>query len=659
MTYNKLTQSTIYCTNPECEYPINQISNTFCASCQTPLIRRYLWAVGDGAQQAALGEKIAERYEVIAPRLWLDSKPGMSPVIPETLPPEVTPYSQLYSFRLHLPQVYGFTKLPMGTDSIILLDNLPVDETGSLYPSIVDAWQQVTAIRQVYWLWQILQLWTPLTEQNVASSLLVADNLRVQGWCVRLLELIEDSSVEVQSPSIKQLAKFWQPWVEMTTSTVSMILREIVTQMQTDTVELTEIQGQLNHLLLSLAAELPLNLQVVGATDTGPILSKNEDTCFPLSSDADESLLPNLAIICDGIGGHEGGEVASKLALQSVKLQVQAFLNEIAQQNEVTPPDLLEQQLEASLRVVNNLIYATNEQQNRVARGRMATTIVMGVQVAQSVQTFSGRNSENAHELYIASVGDSRAYWITTQYCQMLTVDDDVVGREVRSGRRLYQQALHCEDATALTQALGTRDSELLHPSVQRFILEEDGLLLLCSDGLSDNNWVEQSWRSFAIPVLSGEVSLQETLDSWMQLANMKNGHDNTSIVLVHCRVSPEYSVHSKASETVEVVEPLQEAEVGSIITQGDEDRVSSELEEDISPTTPTSETPIVEEVTSPEKPKKRNSLGVLLLSIGLLSLLFATAAGIIFWRRTSPKTFNQTCQQLPVLQKFCPSQES
>ena len=654
MISTKLTQSTIYCTNAECEFPVNQIGNTFCASCQTPLIRRYLWTVGDGAQQAALGEKIAERYEVIAPRLWLDSKPGMSPYIPETLPPEVTPYSQLYCFRLHLPQVYGFTKLPMGTDPIILLDNLPVDETGSLYPSIVDAWEEVTAVRQVYWLWQILQLWTPMIEQHVASSLLVADNLRVQGWCVRLLELIEDSSVEAQTLSVKQLAEFWQPWVKMTTSTVSMVLQEIVTQMQADQVELKEIERQLNQLLLSLAAELPLNLEVVGGTDTGPILSKNEDTCFPLPNDADDSLLPNLAIICDGIGGHEGGEVASQLAVQSVKLQMQAFLREITLEKEITSPDLLKQQLEASLRVANNLIYAANNEQNRVARERMATTIVMGVQVPQSVQTFSGRNSENAHELYIASVGDSRAYWITTQYCQMLTVDDDVVGREVRSGRSLYQQALHFEDAAALTQALGTKDGELLHPSVQRFILEENGLLLLCSDGLSDNNWVEQSWRSFAIPVLSGEVSLQETLDSWIQLANMKNGHDNTSIVLVHCRVSPEYPPPlGKISENIEFVEPPQEAEIEQNLTQSD--RVLSEPEEDISQTTPISETPIVEEVTLP---KKHRSLQVFILSASLLSLLFATAAGIIFWRRTSPKTFNQTCEQIPGLQKFCPPQE-
>ena len=690
MISSQITQSTIYCTNPECEFPINQIGNTFCASCQTPLIRRYLWAVGEGVERVPLGEKMGERYEVIAPRLWLDTKPGMSPYIPEadSLPPEIIPYSPLYSLRLHLPTIYGFTKLPTGTDNIILLDNLPVDETGGLYPSITDSWEKVSPVRQVYWLWQILQLWTPLKEQNVTSSLFVADNLRVQGWCVRLLELTADSLSDTQSLSIKQLAETWQSWVKLTKSNVSTVLQGIITQMQSDEVELTEIQHQLNQLLLSLVGELPLTLELVGGTDTGPVLSKNEDACFPLRKDADDSLLPNLAVICDGIGGHQGGEVASNLAVQSVKLQVQAFLNEIALQKELTSPDLLKEQLQASLRVVNNLIYTANNEQNRVARERMATTIVMGVQVPQSVQTFSGRKSGNAHELYIANVGDSRAYWITAEYCQLLTVDDDVVGREVRSGRRLYQQALHCEDASALTQALGTKDGELLQPSVQRFIVEEDGLLLLCSDGLSDNNWVQQSWRSFAVPVLAEQVSLQETLDSWIRLANMKNGHDNTSIVLIHCRVSPEYpslsshllssdslSNHSlgnnssdSISETVAFTESpsVEKSEVENLDL--DLDLTLPDPEEDISSTTPISESSVsessnsenasAEEVKPSKKSKKGTSLRVTILSLSLLGLIFASAAGIIFWRRNSPKTFNQTCKQLPPgLEEICPPQ--
>jgi protein phosphatase len=124
----------------------------------------------------------------------------------------------------------------------------------------------------------------------------------------------------------------------------------------------------------------------------------------------------------------------------------------------------------------------------------------------------------------------------------------------VRLGRSLYRQAQERYDAAALTKALGTRDSQMLHPTIDRFILEEDGLLLLCSDGLSDNDWVEQSWREFAPGVLDGERTLQETVEAWVQLANEKNGHDNASVVLTYYRVS------ELTAKEVQLFDPAQKA---------------------------------------------------------------------------------------------------
>jgi hypothetical protein len=165
----------------------------------------------------------------------------------------------------------------------------------------------------------------------------------------------------------------------------------------------------------------------------------------------------------------------------------------------------------------------------------------MALQLPQIVKLPDGQG--NAHELYIASVGDSRAYWITSRYCQQLTVDDDVATREVRLGRRLYRQALQRQDAKALTQALGTRDAELLRPTIQRFILEEDGLLLLCSDGLSDNDWLDELCADYPRDIFSGKLSVEAAVRSLIERANQKNGHDNTSIVLTYCAVSPQYPV--------------------------------------------------------------------------------------------------------------------
>ncbi len=627
------TERIIYCINPGCTNPINPVGERLCASCQTPLVHRYVWATGEHQAKIRPGEKIADRYEIITSQIWLDIQPGQLPDIPSELPKAIIPYLRLYQERSHLPQVYGFA------GDILLLENVPIDDTGNLYPAIADAWEQATPVRQVYWLWQILQLWQPLSELGVALSLLFPDNLRVQGWCVRLLELYES-----EQPSLQQLGECWKPWVAVAKPAVAQPLQKIVHSMCEDgEIELKAIATQLNQLLLSSAAQLPLNLKVAGATDIGLEVAQNEDTCYPIGGDLDDPLLPRLSIVCDGIGGHEGGEVASQLAVQSLKLQIRALLAEVAEQTELVSPDLLQQQLEASLRVVNNVICASNDEQKRQGRERMATTLVMAVQVPQQVQTTPGWHTQNAHELYLANVGDSRAYWITRNYCQLLTVDDDVVTREVRFARSVYRKALQRPDAHALTQALGTKDGEFLRPVIQRFILEEDGILLLCSDGLSDNNWVENYWQDYAVPVLKGELSPEDAVHHWITIANQKNGHDNTSVVLTHCRVSPENLVSLKSLPPVETLEEKQQEQP---LTESSQALLDLDIPESAPPTS---------SPTAPRVKKLSRSKRIVLLG-GLLTLLVGGTMGLFAWSQLNPKGFQQTCRQLPQsVQKLCP----
>ncbi|AFY34006.1 protein phosphatase 2C domain-containing protein [Calothrix sp. PCC 7507] len=633
------TQQKIYCINPDCTQPINRLGNRVCANCQTPLVQRYLWATGSLAAKIPPETNIANRYEVITEKIWLDTQPGLVPDVPEELPDEVIPYLKLYQKQLHIPQPYGLTRLEGSTSDILLLENVPIDQTGRIYPILADAWMQASAVRQVYWLWQILQLWSPLSDLGVANSLLILDNLRVQGWCVRLLEL--HPTPETLQPNLQDLGQSWQSWVVSAKISVAPELQNIVEQMCSAEVDFEEISNQLNALLLSAAAELPLNLEVAGATDTGPELTQNEDTCYPTGSSGnlDDPLIPRLSIVCDGIGGHQGGEVASQLAVQSLKLQIRALLAEVAEQTELVPPNLLEEQLEASLRVVNNVISARNDEQKRQGRERMATTLVMALQVPQRVESNSEKQLENAHELYIANVGDSRAYWITRHYCQRLTVDDDVAMREVRFARSLYRQALKRPDATALTQALGTKDAEALRLSIKRFIVEEDGILLLCSDGLSDNNWVEQSWQDYAVPVLTGKLALEDAVRNWINLANQKNGHDNTSLVMTHCSVSREYLVSMTHLQLpVEILESEPEE-----FSLADSSQVLLDL--DITAETATSGV-------------KKSSRGKRLSLIGglLILLLGGAGLGLFAWWRLYPQGFQQMCGQLPdKVQQLCP----
>ncbi|HEY9800919.1 MAG TPA: protein phosphatase 2C domain-containing protein [Leptolyngbyaceae cyanobacterium] len=645
------TERIIYCINQQCEQPINPVGERVCASCQTPLVHRYLWAAGSLTTEIPLGTKVADRYEVVKPQVWLDTRPGLIPQAPQELPADVLPYLRLYPERSHLPQIYALLpSFSEGADDILLLENVPIDEEGNIYPAIINAWQKAKPVRQVYWLWQILQLWTPLLELNLAHNLLRLDNLRVQGWCVRLLEL--KPSTASQQPTFKDLSYSWQALLELGKTSVTSELQNLVQQMASE-VELKTIATQLNQLLLAAAGELPLFLSMAGATDTGPQLSQNEDTCYPNTAiDSPELLVPNLAIVCDGIGGHQGGEVASQLAVQSLKLQIRALLAEVAAQTEIVPPDLLQGQLEASLRVANNLISARNDEQKRQGRERMATTLVMAVQVPQRVLTTSGRQADNAHELYVANVGDSRAYWITRNYCQQLTVDDDVVTREVRCAKSLYRQALQRPDANALTQALGTKDAESLKLAIKRFIIDEDGILLLCSDGLSDNNWVENSWRDFAIPVLTGQMSVEEAAEEWINFANEKNGHDNTSVVLSFYRVAKVQlvPVPPPPPPLVEISEP----EPVEIEIYEEEPVLAESSQALLDLTLPDEPDPVPFQVTKIPSRRRRRPL---VLVGGLFALLVGgTGLGLLAWSQLSPQTFQQMCQKLPPeVQQYCP----
>jgi protein phosphatase len=639
------TQRVINCPNPECDQPLNAVGDTICDRCHTPLIYRYLWATGNQAAAISPETKVADRYEVIKPQIWLDTQPALLPDIPAELPNIVIPYLRLYSEHLHIPQAYGFTSLAETEGDILLLENAPIDETGCIYPTITDSWEQASPVRQIYWLWQILQLWTPLSALGVAQSLLLADNLCVQGWCIRLLELHQN----IEEPTLQDLGNSWRNWVTGAKTTISPKLESIVELMCQPENDLEIINTQLNELLLTTAAELPLYLTISGATDPGPVIKHNEDACYPSHPrDIDDQLQPRLAIICDGIGGHEGGEVASQLALQSLKLQMRALLAEINEQTELLTPSLLCQQIESCLRVVNNVVWSRNDEQKRQGKERMATTLVMSLQIPQKREQL-----ENSHELYLAHVGDSRAYWITQNYCQLLTVDDDMVKREVGLGKSLYRQALQIPEAKALTQALGTKEAEFLNFSVQRFIIEEDGILLLCSDGLSDRNLVEQSWQDYAIPVLTGDLDIADATQELIKLAKEKNSQDNISVVLTLCRVAKPSSMAIIPAPPAEIIppQPLAIPDAEALI-------ITAPIETDLTASSQALlDLNLTEEPTAPTKPSQGKGL---VLFAGLLVLLLgSTTISLFAWWQLSPQSFSQICRQLPQkVREFCPGRE-
>jgi protein phosphatase len=517
---------------------------------------RYLWAADPQAAWIPADKLVENRYHVMAPQLWLDTKSTERPEALWPLPDRARPYAHLSRYRLHLPQLYGFCSLGRAGNSveIPLLDNVPIDINGALLPALSEVWQHGTALQQIHWLWQIVNLWQPLVDTGVGYSLLDGKNIRVQDWRIRLCELLPDAANPAGRSNVIGLAGLWQTLVPQAQPAVIEAIEPLMTQMQVGKIAVADLALAINDCLLAQAAVLPLTVTIAGGTDPGND-RHNEDSYYPPIQEMGQPLSKHLGIICDGVAGHEGGEVASQMAVQSLQLQMQVLLQDIGQETEILTPTQAIEHIQAVLRVVNNFISNQNDEQNRQSRRRMATTLVMAMQLPQRVRHEDGIG--NSHEIYIAHVGDSRAYWITRNSCQLLTVDDDVAQREVQRGKSMPWQAAGRIDAGSLTQALGMKDSADLQPMVQRLMAIEDGVLLLCSDGLSDRRLVERSWSDYVPLILDGELPLDMAVAEWIEQARIDNGHDNASLVLMHCNVTPPKVQEEEPIEPEIVNKPL------------------------------------------------------------------------------------------------------
>lgn len=504
------------------------------------LPKQYLWALGQGTNRIAIGTLVDSRYEVVAPSIWLDTQPHLSPKVPPSVPDFALPYLKAHPYKLNLPGVYGICHQQSG-EAVLLLSNVPVSQDGQLMSAIAKSWSDASAFYQAYWLWQMISLWEPLQEFGVAASLLKKSNIRVDDWRVRLIGL----SASPANPSLSNLATVWErTFLPAAKPEVAQLISVVCTDLRASEPDLTTIREKVNALLLQAAAGRTIELQVAGGTSSGPNQSRNEDACYPNQNElrragtADLPLLPRLAIVCDGVGGHEGGEVASQRVVRTLQLQMRTLLSEAIDQQKTMPPHVVVEQIEAAIRVANNMIAQQNDEQGRAERRRMGTTLVMALVLPQRIETPEGLAEVN--ELYLTHIGDSRAYWITNDYCHQLTVDDDVAGHEVSEGLSFYATASQRSHADALSQAVGVREFERLHPHTQRFFFTTSGALLLCSDGLSDNHQVDVSWQNYIGLIVNKIVPLDATVESWIELANQKNGHDNVAVALMSVNVLDE-----------------------------------------------------------------------------------------------------------------------
>ncbi|WP_096269934.1 Stp1/IreP family PP2C-type Ser/Thr phosphatase [Paucisalibacillus globulus] len=234
-------------------------------------------------------------------------------------------------------------------------------------------------------------------------------------------------------------------------------------------------------------------------TDRGQVRIHNEDSGGIFPGDNGQY----LAIIADGMGGHQAGDVASEMAT--------TILEKRWRENEgLKSPEAAEEWLEQTLIEANTSIYQHSLEKEE-CQG-MGTTIVVAICTEEFIT--------------VAHIGDSRCYLYNEFSFKQITEDHSLVNALVQSGQISKDDALVHPRKNVVLKALGT--SELVEPDIQTIVWEDGDKLLLCSDGLTDK-------------VLDGELAdymksttdIKEVGQKLIDLANERGGEDNVSLVIL------------------------------------------------------------------------------------------------------------------------------
>ncbi len=242
-----------------------------------------------------------------------------------------------------------------------------------------------------------------------------------------------------------------------------------------------------------------------GGTDTGKKRQNNEDAF--LWNDA-----LSLYAVADGIGGNEGGEVASRIAIDTLAGTLPGLL---AEKENTLPPehsmsaDPSAAALEQAVGLSNKQIQQAQEQQGELSgMGTTLTALLLG----------------KGHA-FIAHVGDSRAYLLRSGLFRQLTNDHSVVAEQVLAGLITPEQAKISPYRHIITRALGMAGDVLVDTVV--LAIEEGDVFLLCSDGLTE--MVEDGTIG---RILAGSAP-REAVNRLLVSANEQGGVDNITVVVV------------------------------------------------------------------------------------------------------------------------------
>ncbi len=203
-----------------------------------------------------------------------------------------------------------------------------------------------------------------------------------------------------------------------------------------------------------------LRVIVGAATDTGTVREQNEDSVFVSDSESDGVNTNGMLVaVADGMGGYQRGEVASRIAIDT--LRAEYF------EGEVGPTDV-PLRLKQAFRKANDLIFADGSAEGE--QNMMGTTLVAAV--------------VRGADLTVANVGDSRAYLVRADRLTQITRDHSLVAEQVAAGAMTEQEARESQHRNIITRALGHR--QRVDVDIFEIRLLPDDRLLMTTDGLHD-----------------------------------------------------------------------------------------------------------------------------------------------------------------------------
>ncbi|NES83924.1 MAG: serine/threonine phosphatase [Moorea sp. SIO2B7] len=454
------------------------------------------------------------------------------------IPAIALPYLTLQEFSPAVPKTHD--AWDEDGNQVVLL------EDRSRWQMLSELWrsQNIPMGQILFWLGEMVQLWEPLSQIGCCQSLLLEINLRVdedQKFC---LQQLYDDPPNSQL-TLKDLGQMWQGLFSNIARTESDAVVQLLDEMVKGSIETAEeLQTKIKDALArdqeQDAPTMVLSMRLrsltdAGSTDVGRQRDHNEDYYgIQTQIHYEENRLGRkvhargLYIVCDGMGGHDSGEIASIMAVETLQRYFQTHW----QKDEL--PD--RETIEEGILLANQTIYDVNVKNARSGIGRMGTTLVIALVQDTKVA--------------IAHVGDSRVYRLYKNIrhdkergekeiaLEQLTIDHEVGQREIKLGVD-PEIAYSRPDAYQLTQALGPRDNKLIKPDIEFLELNEDTIILLCSDGLCDNDLIENRWETHLKPLISSQANLEKGVRKLIDLANNHNGHDNITAIIVRVKVQP------------------------------------------------------------------------------------------------------------------------